>query len=58
MREEIIPRNVARLIRAPRPAQQDREPLGVGQARQLLRTVREDRLYAMFVVFVLLWDAA
>lgn len=54
VREEIIPRNVARLVRAPRPEQAEREPLTVDQVRVLLGSVREHRLYALFVVVAVL----
>ena len=54
MPEEIIPRNVAKLVRPPHPAQKRREPLTVVQVRTLLDAVAEHRLYAMFVVFTLL----
>ncbi|WP_124812439.1 hypothetical protein [Micromonospora globispora] len=44
MREEIIPRNVAKLVRAQRPAKQEREPLTVQQVRTLLNSTRDHRL--------------
>jgi integrase len=53
-RDEVINRNVARLVRAPRPIVEERQPLTVEQARLLLQSAHEHRLYAMFVVFVLL----
>jgi integrase len=53
-REEIISRNVARLVRAPRPAASQRAPLSVADARVLLKSARDDRLYALFVVLVVL----
>ncbi|GAB3184437.1 site-specific recombinase XerD [Micromonospora palomenae] len=54
MREEIIPRNVAKLVRAPRPVKQEREPLTVQQVRTLLTSTRDHRLHALFVVFAVL----
>jgi integrase len=54
LREEIIPRNVAKLVRPPRPAKQERAPLSVAEVRTLLKSVRDHRLYAMFVVFAVL----
>jgi integrase len=53
-RDELIPRNVARLVRAPRPATQERPSLSVEQARTLLKSTRKHRLYGLFVVLVLL----
>jgi integrase len=53
-REEIVSRNVARLVRAPRPAASQRAPLSVAEARALLKSARDDRLYALFVVLVVL----
>lgn len=54
VREEIIGKNVAKLVRVPRPVKQDRTPLNVDEARMLLRQTREHRLHAMLVVFVVL----
>jgi integrase len=54
VREEIIARNVAKLVRAPRPVKQEREPLTVHQVRELLKATRDHRLHALFVVFALL----
>ncbi|MEU7802996.1 hypothetical protein AB0J14_35545 [Micromonospora arborensis] len=55
MREEIIPRNVAKLVRAPRPAgEKEQEPLTVQQVRTLLNSTRGHRLHALFVVFAML----
>ena len=53
MREEIIPRNVAKLVRPPRPARQRREPLTAAQVWTLLDAVAGHRPYAMFVVLSL-----
>ncbi|BCJ30535.1 tyrosine-type recombinase/integrase [Actinocatenispora sera] len=54
MREEIISRNVARLVRVPAPPKQERQPLTVEQVKALLRHTRDYRLYALFVVLALL----
>jgi integrase len=54
MREEIISRNAAKLVRAPRPKKVEREPLSVTQVRTLLTAVRDHRLYALFVVLAVL----
>jgi integrase len=54
VREEMIPRNVAKLVRPPRPEKREREPLTVEQVRTLLKANREHRLYALFVVFAVL----
>jgi len=54
MREEIISRNVAKLVRAPRPEKQERQPLTVDQVRVLLQATRHHRLHALFLVFAVL----
>ncbi len=54
VREELLPRNVAKLVRAPRPVTEEREPLTPDQARALIKSTRDDRLHALFVVLVLL----
>lgn len=54
VREEMIPRNVARLVRAPQPDKSEREPLSADQVRTLLRAVRGYRLYGLFVVVAVL----
>lgn len=54
VREELIPRNVAKLVHAPRPAKKEREPLTVAEVRTLLKAVRGHRVYALFVVFAVL----
>jgi integrase len=54
VREEILPKNVAKLVRVPRPPKKEREPLGVDEVRTLLKSARDHRLYAMFVVFAVL----
>lgn len=54
VREELLERNVAKLVRVPRPPKVEPTPLGVDEVKQLLDHVREHRLRAMFVVFALL----
>lgn len=54
MREELIPKNVAKLVRAPKPAEREHEPLSVEEVRQLFRTHRESPLLPMLAVFALL----
>lgn len=54
VREEMIPRNVAKLVRAPRPVVTERQPLTVDQVRTLLRATRGHRLHALFVAVAVL----
>lgn len=54
MREEIVTRNVAKLVRMSRPPKREREPLTVAQVRVLLAGTKEHRLYALFVVLAVL----
>lgn len=54
VREELIDRNVAKLVRIPRPPRVEPEPLSVEEVKKLLKHVREDRLFAMFMIFALL----
>lgn len=54
VREEIIDKNVAGLVRVQGPPRMEREPLSVDEVRTLLKSSRDDRLFAMFVVFALL----
>ncbi len=54
VREEIIGKNVAKLVRVPRPPKQDRAPLTLDEVKALLQATREHRLHAMFVVFAVL----
>ncbi|HEY3503740.1 MAG TPA: tyrosine-type recombinase/integrase [Actinocatenispora sp.] len=53
-REEIIPRNVAKLVRVAAPAKREPTPLTVEQVKILLRSARDYRLYALFVVLAVL----
>lgn len=54
VREELIARNVAKLVKAPRPEKREPEPLSVDQVRTLLKATRGHRLYALFVVVAVL----
>lgn len=54
VREEILERNVAKLVQVPSPAKSERVPLTVDEVRTFLKASRNDRLYPMFVVFALL----
>jgi hypothetical protein len=50
VREEVIPRNVAKLVRISAPKYTVNRGLSVAQARQVLRTARGERLYALYVL--------
>ncbi|MFC5175592.1 tyrosine-type recombinase/integrase [Nocardioides taihuensis] len=54
VREELLERNVAKLVRVPRPTKVEREPLSVAEVKTLLRKSRGHRLYALIVVLALL----
>ena len=54
VREEIVEKNPAKLVRVAGPPKVERLPLSVEEVRALLTSSRDDRLYAMFVVFALL----
>lgn len=54
LRDELIARNVARLVRVTRPHVRERQPLTVAQAKALLKSAEQDRLYALFVVLLVL----
>lgn len=54
VRDELIARNVARLVRVTRPQTRERQPLTAAQAKTLLESARDDRLYALFVLFLVL----
>lgn len=54
-REELVPRNVAKMVRVERPAKQSAtEPMTVDEAKAFLRAVAPDRLAAMWTVLVML----
>ena len=54
MREELLEKNVAKLVRPPTVAKAERVPLTMDEIRSLLKSTRHDRLHAMFVVLALL----
>ena len=54
VREELIAKNVAKLVRVRRPEKKEPAPLGVGEVRQLLEAHRGQRVFPMLVVFALL----
>lgn len=54
VREELLDRNVAKLVRAPRSERSEREPLSVDEVRQLLAKNADHRLVALLAVFALL----
>ena len=55
MREEIISRNVAKLVRVERPPKStDNKPWSVEEATAFLRAIRGDRLDAMWTTMVML----
>jgi integrase len=54
VREELLPRNAAKLVQPPTPTRPEREPLAVDEARRLRKGAREDRLFALYVVAIML----
>jgi integrase len=54
VREELLDKNVAKLVRVPAPPRTEPRPLTVDEVRAFLKSSRDDRLYAMFLVFALL----
>jgi len=50
VREELIVRNVAQLVQVPTPSYDTGKGLSVAEARLLLQEAREDRLYALYVL--------
>jgi len=52
VREELVPRNVVKLVRVPAPHYEVGTGLSMIQARRLLTTVRGDRLQAVYVLAV------
>lgn len=54
VREELLERNVAKLVKVPRPPKAEPQPLGVDEVRTLLSHHRDHRLRALFVVLALL----
>ena len=53
-REEIIPRNVAKLVQVPAPRYTINRGLTVQQAKATLRAANEHRLYALYVLALFL----
>jgi len=54
VREELLAKNVAKLVRVPREERPERVPLTVEEIRVLLKATRDDRLHAMFMTLALL----
>src|SRR5690606_30637234 len=54
VREELIEKNVAKLVRPPSAPRADRHPLTVDEVKVLFRQSRDDRLHALLVVIALL----
>jgi integrase len=54
VREEIIPRNVAKLVQVPAPRYKINRGLTAQQAREMLRAADDQRLYALYVLAVFL----
>ncbi|WP_410537500.1 tyrosine-type recombinase/integrase [Streptomyces sp. KL2] len=52
VREELIARNVARIVETPTVERQEVRPLDAGEVRLLLRTARSHRLYALWLLLV------
>jgi len=52
VREDLLPRNIARLVEVPVPSNDPVWPLTMDEARRLLKTASEDRLYALWAVAV------
>lgn len=50
VREEIVPRNVAKLVTVSTPKYKINRGLTVAQARDVLKAAREERLYALYVL--------
>lgn len=50
MREELVTRNVAKLVQVPAPRYRINRGLSVEQARELLEAAEDDRLHGLFVL--------
>ncbi|MFD0539683.1 hypothetical protein ACFQY7_43925 [Actinomadura luteofluorescens] len=50
VREEVIPRNVAKLVKVGAPKYKVNRGLTVDQARDVLKAARDERLYALYVL--------
>jgi hypothetical protein len=54
VREEVLARNVARLVRVAMPERHEQRALSVEEAKRLLKTARDDRLFAAYVLTLVL----
>ena len=54
VREKLIAKNVAKLVRVPRPVKSERDQLSVDEVRMLFRAHKDHELLPMLVVFALL----
>ncbi|MFD1658123.1 tyrosine-type recombinase/integrase [Streptomyces caeni] len=52
IREELIARNVARIVETPTVDHKEVRPLDAGEAKALLKTARSHRLYALWLLLV------
>ncbi|MFD7321391.1 tyrosine-type recombinase/integrase [Streptomyces sp. NPDC059875] len=52
VREELIARNVAKIVETPTVKREEVHPLDAGEARLLLKTARPHRLYALWLLLV------
>ena len=53
-REELVPRNVAKLVRVERPRPAVKEPFSVEEARKLLASAADDKDHALWVTMLML----
>jgi integrase len=54
MREELIEKNVAKLVRPPTAPKSEPQPLSVEELKDVFKANRDDRLFALLVVIALL----
>ena len=54
MREELLEKNVAKLVRPPSAPKAERQPLTPDEIRTFLKANRDDRLHALFMTIALL----
>jgi len=54
MREEVIEKNVAKLVRPPSAPRSEPDPLSPEEIRMFLKATRDERLHALYVVIALL----
>ena len=50
VRDDLVPRNVAKLVETPRAPRAEVQPLSVEESKQLLAAAARDRLYAFYAV--------